>query len=67
MTSEHEIRELAYYIWVSEGKPSGQSDKHWQLAAKMVAEQKNKNTGSNKSTNPYENKGDTEPEQPDQT
>jgi hypothetical protein len=44
MTSEHEIRELAYYIWVSEGKPSGQSDKHWHLASKMVAEQKNKNT-----------------------
>lgn len=67
MTSEHEIRELAYYIWVSEGKPSGQSDKHWQLAAKMVAEQKNKNAGSNESTNPYKNKGHTKPEQPDQT
>lgn len=67
MISEHEIRELAYYIWVSEGKPCGQSNKHWQLASKMVAEQKNKPTGSNGSTNPYETKGDMEPEQPDQT
>lgn len=67
MTSEHEIRELAYYIWVSEGKPSGQSDKHWQMASQKVAEQKKGELGSNRSTDPSETKGTTEPAQPDQT
>lgn len=37
MPNEHEIRELAYYLWVSEGKPSGQTDLHWQIATKMAA------------------------------
>lgn len=67
MPNEHEIRELAYYIWVTDGKPSGQSDKHWQLAAKMVAEQKSGRASSKTSTDPSEAKGTTEPEQPDQT
>lgn len=67
MSHEHEIRELAYYLWVSEGKPKGQSDKHWQLATKMEAEQKNGHLGSRRSTDPSEAKGTMEPEQPDQT
>ena len=30
--SEQDIRDLAHQLWVSEGKPEGQSDKHWKLA-----------------------------------
>lgn len=67
MPNENEISELAYYLWVSEGMPSGQSDKHWQLATKMVAEQKSGVAASKISTDPSEAKGTTEPEQPDQT
>lgn len=67
MTDEQEIRELAYYLWVSEGKPSGKSDKHWQLATKMAAEQKNGRVATKTSTDPSEAQGATEPAQPDQT
>lgn len=67
MSNENEIRELAYYLWVSEGKPSGQSDRHWQLATKMAAEQKSGQAAAKKSIDPSEAKGTTEPKQPDQT
>jgi hypothetical protein len=67
-TNEYDIRELAYYLWVSEGKPEGQSDKHWKTATKMV-EDKNRNgyQSSKRSIDPSEAKGQIEPEQPDQT
>ena len=67
MLNEHHIRELAYYLWVSEGKPVGQSDRHWQIATKMSAEQANGHPTPKRSTDPSETKGNTEPEQPDQT
>jgi hypothetical protein len=67
MSNDNEIRELAYYLWVSEGKPDGQSDKHWKLATKMVAEQNNGARRAKTSTDPSEAKGEREPAQPDQT
>jgi hypothetical protein len=68
MTSnEHKIRELAYYLWVSEGKPQGQSGRHWKIATKMVEEQNGFGPSSKHSVDPSEAKGTTEPEQPDQT
>jgi hypothetical protein len=67
MTNENEIRELAYYLWVSEGKPRGQSERHWQLATKMVSEQKNGRAASMSTTDNPAIKGAAEPEQPDQT
>lgn len=33
---EQRIRELAYQIWESEGKPEGQTDRHWQMARKLL-------------------------------
>ncbi len=30
--NEHELRQLAYRIWESEGKPAGQADRHWEMA-----------------------------------
>lgn len=67
MPNEHEISELAYYLWVSEGKPSGQSDRHWKIATKMAAEQEDRHITPKSSADPSEAKGTTEPAQPDQT
>lgn len=35
---EQQIRELAYQIWESEGKPHGQEVRHWDIACKLAAE-----------------------------
>lgn len=36
MNDEQRIRELAYQIWESEGKPAGQEDRHWAMASKLA-------------------------------
>ncbi len=33
---EQRIREFAYEIWVSEGKPHGEDARHWEMARKLV-------------------------------
>ncbi|MGA4635999.1 DUF2934 domain-containing protein [Pseudomonas solani] len=33
---EQRIREFAYQIWESEGKPSGQDARHWEMARKLA-------------------------------
>ncbi len=33
---EQRIRELAYDIWVSEGRPHGEDERHWQMACKLA-------------------------------
>lgn len=33
---EKRIREFAYQIWESEGKPTGQDARHWQMARKLA-------------------------------
>ncbi|GAA5174816.1 MULTISPECIES: DUF2934 domain-containing protein [Halomonadaceae] len=34
---ELRIRQLAYRIWESEGRPEGQEQRHWEMARKIVA------------------------------
>ena len=34
--SDERIRQLAYEIWHSEGRPHGQDKRHWDMAAKLV-------------------------------
>lgn len=34
---ELRIRQLAYRIWESEGRPDGQEQRHWEMARKIVA------------------------------
>lgn len=34
---EQRIREHAYQIWVSEGRPEGRASAHWEMARKLVA------------------------------
>ncbi|HEV8493479.1 MAG TPA: DUF2934 domain-containing protein [Candidatus Angelobacter sp.] len=38
MSHENRIRDLAYQIWESEGRPHGQDARHWNLASKLAAE-----------------------------
>jgi len=36
-THEQRVREFAYQIWESEGRPFGHSDRHWAMAMKLAA------------------------------
>lgn len=36
---EHRVREFAYQIWESEGKPDGQAERHWDMAWKLAEAQ----------------------------
>ncbi|MCO7522368.1 MULTISPECIES: DUF2934 domain-containing protein [unclassified Pseudomonas] len=33
---EKRVREFAYQIWESEGKPAGQEERHWDMARKLA-------------------------------
>ena len=33
---EKRVREFAYQIWESEGKPEGQEERHWDMARKLA-------------------------------
>jgi hypothetical protein len=35
-TEDKRIREFAYQIWESEGKPEGQETRHWEMARKLA-------------------------------
>ncbi|WP_404361890.1 DUF2934 domain-containing protein [Marinobacter sp.] len=38
MTGEDvRIQETAYHLWESEGRPSGQDKRHWELARQMLS------------------------------
>ncbi|MHC8320547.1 DUF2934 domain-containing protein [Pseudomonas sp. GB2N2] len=35
-TEDKRIREFAYQIWESEGKPEGHDSRHWEMARKLA-------------------------------
>jgi hypothetical protein len=39
MDLEKRIREIAYSLWVAEGYPIGQADRHWRIAEQMAADE----------------------------
>lgn len=39
---EQRIRDFAYDIWISEGKPHGESERHWEMARKLVEAENSK-------------------------
>jgi hypothetical protein len=39
MDLEKRIREIAYSLWVAEGYPAGQHDRHWRMAKQMAKEE----------------------------
>jgi hypothetical protein len=36
--NENDIRDLAYQIWESEGRPHGQAARHWDIACRLCAD-----------------------------
>ncbi|UAW97742.1 DUF2934 domain-containing protein [Halopseudomonas nanhaiensis] len=34
--NQDRVRQLAYQIWESEGKPEGQEARHWEMARKLA-------------------------------
>ena len=34
--NEQRIREFAFQIWESEGRPHGQHERHWKMASKLA-------------------------------
>jgi hypothetical protein len=66
-SDEEEIRNLAYQIWDSEGKPDGQSDKHWTQAKILVEGLRGIDQAGVKAESPSENPIMEEAGQPDQT
>ncbi len=55
--NEQRIREFAYQIWESEGKPHGHSDRHWDMAHKLAsshAESEPQQMAANDSNEPIE-------------
>jgi len=68
MIDDQTIRQLAHQIWVSEGKPEGQSERHWAQASMQIDQKKEANKKNTQKTNhPSKAADSTEPEQPDQT
>lgn len=68
LSNELRVREVAHQLWESEGRPEGQSEKHWNLALRLVeADDSSAHPHTKRSVDPSEKTGDTEPEQPDQT
>lgn len=35
---EQRIRETAYRLWENDGRPTGQAERHWEMARKMAEE-----------------------------
>ena len=43
MTDRDErIREIAYFLWLEEGAPEGEADRHWLAAEALVASEPSK-------------------------
>lgn len=40
LSAEEEIRQMAYALWLSEGRPENQSLRHWQQAEAMLREER---------------------------
>lgn len=62
---EDRIREFAYQIWESEGKPHGQAKRHWEMATKLVeAEQTPGKTPAKRVSKPKAAAGEAAPAAP---
>ncbi|MEB0222939.1 DUF2934 domain-containing protein [Pseudomonas sp. 10S4] len=66
---EQKIREAAYWLWESEGKPQGQDLEHWLTAEKSAGEEDfdSSTSGSTLGSENAPSQADstTEPENPD--
>lgn len=62
--TENGIREFAYLIWESEGKPHGQDARHWNMACKLADSHLTGNANEYASTEPLEPLDPPEPTRP---
>ncbi|HSC67774.1 MAG TPA: DUF2934 domain-containing protein [Cellvibrio sp.] len=60
---EKRVRELAYQIWESEGRPAGHEYRHWEMACKLV-EMDAEPLNSRDTRNPLQMQPANEPGQP---
>ncbi|MEP9321142.1 DUF2934 domain-containing protein [Pseudomonas sp. LABIM340] len=61
--NERRVRELAYQIWESEGRPEGQHDRHWRMARSLAETEAANADGADEAVKPrFE--GNSEPEKP---
>jgi hypothetical protein len=61
--NERRVRELAYQIWESEGRPEGQHDRHWRMARSLAETEAANAAGPDEAVKPrFE--GNSEPEKP---
>jgi hypothetical protein len=44
MDREKRIREIAYSLWVAEGYPVGQNERHWRMAKQMLKKEEERRT-----------------------
>lgn len=44
--NENRVREFAYQIWESEGRPHGEASRHWDMAYKLAKSEMSKETAS---------------------
>lgn len=63
--SEQSVRECAYQIWESEGRPVGQESRHWNMACKLVAGRNNKDSDAPGSSHVLSVIAPEEPSNPD--
>jgi Protein of unknown function (DUF2934) len=64
---EQRIREHAYQIWVSEGRPQGRAEAHWEMARELVAIEDSQRSATKPNPGTAErdrNLGGTEPVEP---
>lgn len=64
---EQRIREHAYQIWVSEGRPLGRAEAHWEMARELVAIEDNQRSATKPNLGTAErdhNPDGTEPVEP---
>ena len=63
-SNDHRVREYAYQIWESEGKPHGHDDRHWEMARKLADSHAATESQQSASTEPLEPLNPQEPTRP---
>ena len=61
---EKRIREFAYQIWESEGKPVGEEERHWDMARKLAEAEALAPKGEPRKRAPAKPKAAAEPKAP---
>lgn len=61
---EKRIREFAYQIWESEGKPVGEEERHWDMARKLAEAEALAPNAQPRKRAPAKPKAATEPKAP---